>query len=165
MAEEELQLQDDDIGIEPREEFSTADPTQSNGCSETNDINTVPAYRELLDYHNLQHDNSTPVLHSKLKKHVHKFLPQPLYNALKPPLNRKEWKKFWLVHVPILHWLYYYVPKYLIGDVVAGLTIGVTHIPQGIRGMMHTCMEYVVIHPRLINHSSNPHTYPFPLLL
>ena len=62
---------------------------------------------------------------------VSRLLPQPIYNDIKPPRNKKDWRRFWEVHVPIWHWLYYYVPKFLLGDIVAGLTIGVTHIPQG----------------------------------
>ena len=71
-----------------------------------------------------------------LSRHqVHNFclkvFPQPLRNALLPPLNLAQWKKFWFVHIPILHWLWSYRPKQLVGDIIAGLTIGVTHVPQG----------------------------------
>jgi MFS superfamily sulfate permease-like transporter len=46
-------------------------------------------------------------------------------------MNWKQWKSFIFVHLPIIQWLWQYRPKYLIGDIIAGITIGVTHIPQG----------------------------------
>lgn len=119
---------------------STDEPITSAADSPVDGANTIhtgTAYRELqqqLYQLDPQQHNVTSRITTKLHGYVHKFCPQPIYNALKPPQNKKEWKSFWLVHVPILHWLYYYVPKYIIGDIVAGLTIGVTHIPQG------TCM-------------------------
>ena len=83
-------------------------------------LENEPVYRELPD--------GNPTIWNRIQAQV---FPQPIYNAIKPPLGRAAWKKFWEVHLPIWHWLYYYVPKFLIGDIVAGLTIGVTHIPQG----------------------------------
>ena len=83
-------------------------------------------YRELND----QTGNSTI-----LKKTIARLCPQPIYNSIKPPLTKHEILKFWKIHVPIWNWLYHYVPKLLIGDIVAGLTIGVTHIPQGTSGL------------------------------
>ncbi|XP_019851375.1 PREDICTED: solute carrier family 26 member 10-like [Amphimedon queenslandica] len=68
----------------------------------------------------------------KLQFLVDRFLPQPIRNSLKPPTNKNEWKRFLYVHLPIVHWVISYTPKYLIGDVIAGLTIGVAHIPMGI---------------------------------
>ncbi len=79
-------------------------------------------YRELDD------SRENPTIFKKLSTRI---FPQPIYNAIKPPLTGKEWKNFLKVHIPIWHWLFFYVPKLLIGDIVAGLTIGVTHIPLG----------------------------------
>ena len=53
-------------------------------------------------------------------------------NALLPPYSLAQWKKFLFVHLPIVHWLWTYRPRQLIGDFIAGITIGVTHVPQGI---------------------------------
>jgi len=80
-----------------------------------------PIYRELQELDSL----------SKFRNGLKTFIPQPVRNALLPPRKWKEWQKFFLVHLPILHWLWTYRPKQLIGDLIAGLTIGVTHIPQG----------------------------------
>ena len=48
-----------------------------------------------------------------------------------PPRNPKELKQFILVHLPILSWVWSYQPKFLIGDIIAGITVSVMHIPQG----------------------------------
>jgi len=48
-----------------------------------------------------------------------------------PPRNVKELKQFTLVHLPILSWLWSYQPKFLIGDITAGISIAIMHIPQG----------------------------------
>ena len=48
-----------------------------------------------------------------------------------PPTTIKELKQFILVHFPILSWLWSYQPKFLIGDITAGITVSVMHIPQG----------------------------------
>lgn len=92
-----------------------------------------PIYRELQELDSL----------SKFRNGMKAFFPQPVRNALLPPRKWKEWQKFFLVHLPILHWLWTYRPKQLIGDLVAGITIGVTHIPQGqfvYTEYTHTCM-------------------------
>lgn len=68
---------------------------------------------------------------SKWRNAMSKAVPQPIRKALLPPLTWEQWKKFVLVHLPVLDWLSSYRPKQLIGDVIAGVTIGVTHIPQG----------------------------------
>ena len=54
--------------------------------------------------------------------------------------------KFMFVHLPIIHWVWQYTPKQLIGDTIAGLTIGVTHIPQGIVECMQSCVYGLVFH-------------------
>ena len=81
-----------------------------------------PIYRDISEKETL----------SKWRNGLNRLLPQPVKNALLPPRGRKGWLRFLFVHVPILHWLWTYRPKQLIGDVIAGITIGVTHIPQGI---------------------------------
>lgn len=63
---------------------------------------------------------------------MYRLFPQPLRNALLPPYTLSQWKKFFFIHLPILHWLWTYRPKQLVGDIIAGITIGVTHVPQGI---------------------------------
>ena len=78
-------------------------------------------YREISEKHSL----------SKWRNTMEAMIPQPIRKALCPPTSREEWKKFLFVHLPIIHWLWLYRPKQLIGDLVAGITIGVTHIPQG----------------------------------
>lgn len=78
-------------------------------------------YREINEKHSL----------SKWRNAMETMIPQPIRKALCPPTSREEWKKFLFVHLPVIHWLWLYRPKQLIGDLVAGLTIGVTHIPQG----------------------------------
>ena len=79
----------------------------------------VPVYREI--------EESVP----KWRRMFNRVCPQPIRNALKPPMSKEAWLKFMFVHLPILHWVWQYTPKQLIGDTIAGLTIGVTHIPQG----------------------------------
>ena len=80
-----------------------------------------PIYRDIAEKESL----------SKWRNGLNRLFPQPVKNALLPPRGRKGWLRFLFVHVPILHWLWTYRPKQLIGDVIAGITIGVTHIPQG----------------------------------
>lgn len=80
-----------------------------------------PLYRELNEKESL----------SRLRNGIKEYVPQPIRKALLPPRNRVEWRKFVFVHLPVLHWLWSYRPKQLIGDIVSGITIGVTHIPQG----------------------------------
>ena len=109
------------------ESFSSGDKFASSLAS-TNGANTsvhimedIPVYREL-------EEKWVP----KWRRLFNRACPQPIRNALKPPTTREAWIQFVFVHLPILHWLWRYTPKQLIGDVIAGLTIGVTHIPQGI---------------------------------
>jgi len=48
-----------------------------------------------------------------------------------PPRNAKELKKFFLAHIPILSWLWSYQPKFLIGDIIAGITTSIMQISEG----------------------------------
>ena len=48
-----------------------------------------------------------------------------------PPRTAKELKQFILLRLPILSWLWSYQPKFLIGDITAGITVAIMHIPQG----------------------------------
>lgn len=93
--------------------FAEAVPLQAIGGE--------PLYRELDEKESL----------SRLRNGIKKYVPQPIRKALLPPRNRVEWRKFIFVHLPVLHWLWSYRPKQLIGDIISGITIGVTHIPQG----------------------------------
>ena len=58
-------------------------------------------------------------------------IPEPLRSSLMPPRTRQQWMKFALLRLPILSWLWSYKPRYLVGDVIAGITVSVMHIPQG----------------------------------
>ncbi len=113
--------------IETSEQSDDSDPIGSPDFLVENES----VYREL----------SPPSDLSTRKRLVSQYLPQPIYNALKPPTNKKEFQHFWQIHVPIWHWLYYYVPKFILGDIVAGLTIGVTHVPQGLRVPYHVYLH------------------------
>ena len=84
-------------------------------------VERVPVYREL------DNDQDLPTW----KRYLYRAFPQPIRNALKPPTKREEWKNFIFIHLPIVHWILNYTPNLLIGDFISGLTIGVTHIPQG----------------------------------
>ena len=57
--------------------------------------------------------------------------PEPLKSALKPPCSQQEWLQFLLTHVPILSWVWSYRPGFLVGDLIAGITVAIMHIPQG----------------------------------
>ena len=89
------------------------------GAHENNFSFSVPVYRELEEW--------VP----KWRRVFNRVCPQPIRNALKPPMGKEAWLKFMFVHLPILHWVWQYTPKQLIGDTIAGLTIGMTHIPHG----------------------------------
>ena len=58
-------------------------------------------------------------------------VPESLKRELMPPKNSKELKQFVLFRVPILSWLWSYQPKFLIGDITAGITISIMHISEG----------------------------------
>ena len=75
---------------------------------------------------------------NRLKKMV--IPPEPVWSALKPPMNKKEWRQFVLVHLPILSWVWSYQPAYLFGDIIAGITVAIMHIPQG-----NVCVVYEVV--------------------
>lgn len=98
--------------------YSSFNPT---GAVPLQTIGGEPLYRELNEEESL----------SRLRNGIRKYVPQPIRKALLPPRSRVEWREFVFVHLPVLHWLYSYRPKQLIGDIISGITIGVTHIPQG----------------------------------
>ena len=77
-----------------------------------------------------------PALHTGSKANltfnkVYYYTPEPVRSSLKLPLTWNEWKTSLLIWIPILQWSWTYRAKDLIGDLVAGFTIGMTHIPQG----------------------------------
>ena len=80
-----------------------------------------PIYREFEEYDSL----------SRVKNRLRRIIPQPIRKSMLPPRSWKEWQKFIFTHLPIVHWLWTYRPNQLLGDFIAGLTIGVTHISQG----------------------------------
>ena len=59
------------------------------------------------------------------------IMPETLKKELMPPMSIKELKQFILVRLPILSWLWSYQSKFLIGDITAGITVSIMHIPQG----------------------------------
>ena len=80
-----------------------------------------PIYREFEEYESL----------SRIKNKMRRIIPQPIRKSILPPRSWKEWRTFLFTHLPIIHWLWTYRANQLLGDFIAGLTIGVTHIPQG----------------------------------
>ena len=58
-------------------------------------------------------------------------IPEPVRSSLTPPRTKQECMRFFLLRLPILSWLWSYKPRYLVGDVIAGITVSVMHIPQG----------------------------------
>ena len=68
---------------------------------------------------------------SKFTNTLKKIVPQPIRVSLLPPRSWRDCRRFFFAHIPILQWLWTYRPNQLVGDLIAGITIGVTHIPQG----------------------------------
>ena len=72
-----------------------------------------------------------------------------------PPRNPKELKQFILVHLPILSWVWSYQLKFLIGDIIAGITVSVMHIPQGqlkiVFLTIYTCIDIFNIRTYIFN--------------
>lgn len=59
------------------------------------------------------------------------IIPEPFRSHFTPPKTVLQWRDFLFARLPILHWLWIYKVKWIIGDLIAGITIGITHIPQG----------------------------------
>ena len=59
------------------------------------------------------------------------IIPEPFRSHFSPPKTVLQWRDFLFARLPILHWLWIYKVKWIIGDLIAGITIGITHIPQG----------------------------------
>lgn len=59
-------------------------------------------------------------------------IPEPVRSNLMPPKTCRQWGNFLLLRLPILSWFWSYKPRYLIGDIIAGITVSVMHIPQGL---------------------------------
>lgn len=59
------------------------------------------------------------------------IIPEPFRSHFTPPKTVLEWRDFLFARLPIIHWLWIYKVKWIIGDLIAGVTIGITHIPQG----------------------------------
>ena len=49
----------------------------------------------------------------------------------RPPRTCKGWLNFFMLKIPILQWVWSYKVNYLIGDIVAGITVAIIVIPQG----------------------------------
>ena len=86
------------------------------------------AFGEILEWN--------PTLHTGSKANLafnkaYYYTPEPVRSSLKFPLTWNELKTSLLIWIPILQWSWTYRAKDLIGDLVAGFTIGMTHIPQG----------------------------------
>ena len=77
-----------------------------------------------------------PALHTGSKANLafnkaYYYTPEPVRGSLKFPSTWNDLKTSLLVWIPILQWGWMYKTKDLIGDLVSGFTIGMTHIPQG----------------------------------
>ena len=86
------------------------------------------AFGEIAEWNPALHHGSKP---SKVFNKAYYYTPEPVRSSVKPPTSCEDWKSFFLIRVPIIQWLWSYKAKHLIGDLVAGITIGMTHIPQG----------------------------------
>ena len=49
----------------------------------------------------------------------------------RPPKGKKQWLDFFLMQIPLLKWVWGYKCSYIIGDIIAGITVAIMHIPQG----------------------------------
>eukprot|EP00731_Ephydatia_muelleri_P022025 Em0014g616a len=58
--------------------------------------------------------------------------PERIMRTFEPPKTKRAWLEFMLVHVPILRWLWTYQLSYLPNDIVAGFTIAIMQLPQGL---------------------------------
>eukprot|EP00731_Ephydatia_muelleri_P024323 Em0016g594a len=58
--------------------------------------------------------------------------PEPVLSGIKPPLSRSAWLRFLLTHLPILHWMWTYKAQYLFRDIIAGISVAMLHVPQGL---------------------------------
>ena len=74
------------------------------------------------------------------------YTPEPVRSSLKLPLTWHELKTSLLIWIPILHWSWTYRAKDLIGDLVSGFTIGMTHIPQGKEQFVYTVYNHQSLH-------------------
>ena len=79
------------------------------------------------------------------------IIPEPIRSHFMPPRKCKEWKSFVFRHLPILGLFWTYRLKFIIGDLIAGITIGVTHIPQGelqsrVQGVPVVCRFDYTVH-------------------
>ena len=70
--------------------------------------------------------------------------PEPIRTALTPPLTLMAWFQFLLNHVPIIRWLWSYQAKFVINDIVSGVTVSIMHIPQG-SVCMYTLCTFIYI--------------------
>jgi len=86
------------------------------------------AFGEIVEWNPALHRGSKS---SKVFNKAYYYTPEPVRSSIKPPTSCEDWKSFFLIRIPIIQWLWSYKAKHLIGDIVAGLTIGMTHIPQG----------------------------------
>lgn len=70
---------------------------------------------------------------SEVKKNWYKIFipPEPILSSLLPPMTRKELVTFFFTHFPIFGWIWTYQLNYFIGDIIAGITVAIMHIPQG----------------------------------
>ena len=85
-------------------------------------------FGEISEWNPAHHTGSAA---NKAFNKAYYYTPEPVRSSLKFPLTWNEWKASLLIWIPILQWSWTYRAKDLIGDLVAGFTIGMTHIPQG----------------------------------
>ena len=94
-------------------------------------VSEISIQRQLLNEKSLE-KGFRPVK-SSMRKDWWKTLrpPEPIRSSLKPPTTLKGWRKSILSRVPILTWLWMYQLKWLIDDIIAGVTVAIMRIPQG----------------------------------
>jgi high affinity sulfate transporter 1 len=63
---------------------------------------------------------------------IKSICPEPILTDITPPLNKDQWKTFILTHLPFLSLIWNYQLNYIIGDIIAGLTVGTMRIPQSL---------------------------------
>lgn len=91
----------------------------------------ITVQRELLNEADFE-EGFHPIK-STIKKNWYKSFipPEPICSSLLPPTSKRDCKLFLFTHLPILGWLWSYQPKFLVGDIIAGITVAIMRIPQG----------------------------------
>ena len=86
---------------------------------------SISILRPILDERHFEEN------YQSVERKIKFSVPEPIRSAISPPSNLQQWKQFFFLHVPILHWLLTYKKGYILSDVVAGITIGIMQVAQG----------------------------------